>query len=253
MAEHRNEAVDTLEGWYVSHDLRTVDWQAWRQLTAGERSAAMEELFRAHQRFQNREAERTGGYGLYAIAGNKADIMWVQLRPTLEELTAAKTELNHCRFADFTKPAYSYVSIVELSAYLAKPGVDVSEDAYIQGRLKPALPSAKNVCFYPMNKKRSGEDNWYMLPMEARREMMRSHGLIGRAYAGQVKQIITGSVGLDDWEWGVTLYADDPVQFKKLVYEMRFDEASARYAEFGSFYVGSRIDIADLSAMLDLR
>lgn len=253
VSEQKNEAVDTLEGWYVSHDLRTVDWRAWRQLSTTERRSAIEELYRAHQRFQTHESERTGGYGLYSIAGNKADIMWIQLRPTLEGLTAAKTELNHCRFSDFTQPAYSYVSVVELSAYLAKPGVDVSQDPYIQGRLKPVLPSSQNVCFYPMNKRREGDDNWYMLPMEERRDMIRSHGQIGRSYAGRVKQIITGSVGLDDWEWGVTLYSDDPVQFKKLVYEMRFDEASARYAEFGSFYVGSRIEMADLAAMLDLR
>jgi chlorite dismutase len=93
-----------------------------------------------------------------------------------------------------------------------------------------------------MNKKRDGQDNWYMLTMEQRREMMRSHGMIGRKYAGKVKQIITGSVGLDDWEWGVTLFADDALQFKKLVYEMRFDEVSARFGEFGEFFVGNLLD-----------
>ena len=136
-------------------------------------------------------------------------------------------------------PVYSYVSIVELSSYLAKPGVDPSEDPELQARLKPILPKSKHICFYPMNKRREGNDNWYMLPAEDRKTMMRSHGMIGRTYAGKVKQIITGSVGLDDWEWGVTLFSDDPLHFKKLVYEMRFDEVSARFGEFGDFYVGN--------------
>lgn len=247
-----NEAVATLEGWYVSHDLRTVDWPAWKRASASERAAALDEWSSLHQVFSDCETDKTGGYGLYAIAGNKADFMWIQLRPTLDGLIAAKTELNRTRLSDFTKPAYSYVSVVELSAYLAKPGVDVATDAYLQGRLKPVLPKTQNVCFYPMNKRRVGDDNWYMLSIDERREMMRSHGLIGRSYAGQVTQIITGSVGLDDWEWGVTLYADDPVVFKKLVYEMRFDEASARFGEFGPFYVGNRIDAKALCDMLEV-
>jgi len=118
--------------------------------------------------------------------------------------------------------------------------------------LKPALPKSKHMCFYPMNKRREGGDNWYMLSMEDRRNMMRSHGMIGRSYAGRVKQIITGSVGLDDWEWGVTLFADDALTFKKLVYEMRFDEVSARYGDFGSFYVGNLLDETKFQRMLQI-
>ena len=93
-----------------------------------------------------------------------------------------------------------------------------------------------------MDKKREGEDNWYMLSMEKRKELMRSHGMIGRGYAGKVKQIISGSVGFDDFEWGVTLFSDDVLQFKKLVYEMRFDEVSRRYGVFGSFFIGTLLD-----------
>ncbi|MNP32403.1 putative heme peroxidase [compost metagenome] len=119
-------------------------------------------------------------------------------------------------------------------------------------RLQPILPKSNHICFYPMNKKRDLGDNWYMLSMDERREMMRSHGLIGRSYAGKVKQIITGSVGLDDWEWGVTLFSDDALQFKKLVYEMRFDEVSARYGEFGAFYVGNLLNADRLDDMLKL-
>lgn len=247
-----HEAVQTLEGWYVSHDLRTIDWSAWRKESAAVRAELIAELEALDGEFSVFEQHKTGGYGLYAMAGNKSDLMWVQLRPTLEELISAKARLNKSRFADFTHTVYSYLSVVELSGYLGKPGSDPSTDPYVQGRLRPELPKMQYACFYPMSKRRDGADNWYMLPMEERRELMRSHGLIGRSYAGKIVQIISGSTGLDDWEWGVTLYADDPVQFKKIVYEMRFDEASARYGDFGPFYVGSRITAADLSGLLAL-
>ena len=108
-------------------------------------------------------------------------------------------------------------------------------------RLLPQVPDRRYVCFYPMNKRRYGSDNWYSCPIEERQLLMREHGMIGRRYAGQVTQVISGSIGFDDWEWGVDLFADDPLVFKKLVYEMRFDESSARYAEFGPFYFGIRL------------
>ncbi|MBO1911637.1 chlorite dismutase family protein, partial [Microvirga sp. 3-52] len=104
------------------------------------------------------------------------------------------------------------------------------------------LPRSQYICFYPMDKKRDGDDNWYMLDMDTRKKLMYDHGMIGRSYAGKIKQIISGSVGFDDYEWGVTLFSDDVLQFKKIIYEMRFDEVSARYAEFGSFFVGTILD-----------
>ncbi len=169
--------------------------------------------------------------------------MIMTLRETMEELQELEAEFNKLAIADFTIPTYSYVSVVELSNYLAG---DSDEDPYqnphVRARLYPELPRAKHVCFYPMDKRRQGNDNWYMLSMDERKSLMRSHGMIGRGYAGKVKQIITGSVGFDDHEWGVTLFADDVLQFKKLVYEMRFDEVSARYGEFGAFFVGNLLD-----------
>ena len=108
-------------------------------------------------------------------------------------------------------------------------------------RLWPEIPSAKYVCFYPMDRRRGEQVNWYMEPMAERQRMMHEHGMIGRRYAGDVRQIITGSIGFDDWEWGVDLFADDPLVFKKLIYEMRFDQVSAVYALFGTFYVGLRV------------
>jgi hydrogen peroxide-dependent heme synthase len=117
-------------------------------------------------------------------------------------------------------------------------------------RLWPKIPDAKYLCFYPMDRKRGEDKNWYQVPMAERQRLMHEHGMIGRRYAGDVRQIITGSIGFDDWEWGVDLFAEDPLVFKKLIYEMRFDEVSAVYALFGTFFVGLRRPAADLGALL---
>jgi len=237
-----NEAAQTLDGWYALHDFRHIDWTLWKALSPEEQRRAEDSLRNYIAACEAANEQKTGSFAFYSIVGQKADFVFIHLRETLEELNELETEFNKTPFADVTIPAYSYVSIVELSNYMAKPGSDPMENPEVVARLKPSLPKTKHVCFYPMNKRRSGNDNWYMLSMDERREMMRSHGMIGRSYAGKVKQMITGSVGLDDWEWGVTLFADDALQFKKLVYEMRFDEVSARYGEFGDFYVGNLLD-----------
>lgn len=247
-----NEAVQTLEGWYCLHDFRTINWSSWKYVSPDERAQAMDELAGFRLEWQAAEERKEGSSVLYSVVGQKADLVFMHLRETLEELEEIQTAFNKSNFAEHMLPAHSYVSVVELSSYMAKPGVDPMEDPEIMTRLKPILPAAKHICFYPMNKRREGNDNWYMLGMEDRRTMMRSHGRIGRSYAGKVKQIITGSVGFDDWEWGVTLFADDPLQFKKLVYEMRFDEVSARYGDFGEFFVGNRLDNERLQAMMKL-
>jgi peroxiredoxin len=233
-----SEVLQTLEGWYALHDFRLIDWNSWIAATPAQRKQASEELGSFLQAWQQKENDKLGSTAVYSIVGQKADFVFMHMRETLEELNELENTFNKSAFAAFTIPVYSYVSIVELSSYLAKPGTDPMEDPDFVARLKPILPKAKHICFYPMNKRREGNDNWYMLSAEDRKTMMRSHGMIGRTYAGKVKQIITGSVGLDDWEWGVTLFAEDALQFKKLVYEMRFDEVSARFGEFGDFYVG---------------
>lgn len=247
-----SEAIHTLEGWYALHDFRSIDWASWKALSSEERKAATDELLTLSRTWVQTEEKNQGSTVLYSIVGQKADLLFLHLRPTLQELNDLETEFNKSLFAQVTLPTYSYVSVVELSNYVAQEGVDPETDPYIQGRLKPKMPKTEHICFYPMNKKREGNDNWYMLSMEERRGMMRSHGMIGRKYAGKVTQIITGSVGLDDWEWGVTLFADDPLQFKKLVYEMRFDEVSARFGEFGSFFVGNRLTDESLANMLEV-
>jgi peroxiredoxin len=247
-----SEAVQTLEGWYALHDFRAIDWNAWKSASPELRKAAEDELAEFLQQWQQTENDRQGSTAVYSIVGQKADFVFMHLRETLEELNELENNFNKSTLAFFTIPVYSYVSIVELSSYLAKPGVDPMEDPELLARLKPTLPKAKHICFYPMNKKREGNDNWYMVSADERKTMMRSHGMIGRTYAGKVKQIITGSVGLDDWEWGVTLFADDALQFKKLVYEMRFDEVSARFGEFGEFYVGNLLTPDKFSHLLSV-
>jgi peroxiredoxin len=247
-----SEAISTLEGWYALHDFRTIDWNAWKAASSEERSHAQKELAALLGQWDRIERDKQGSTVFYSIIGHKADFVFMHLRESLEELQELETAFNKSAFAAFTFPVYSYVSIVELSSYMAKPGTDPMQDPDILARLKPALPKSKHICFYPMNKKREGNDNWYMLSMEDRRTFMRSHGMIGRTYAGKVKQIITGSVGFDDWEWGVTLFADDALQFKKLVYEMRFDEVSARFGEFGDFYVGNLLDGDKAAALLSV-
>jgi hydrogen peroxide-dependent heme synthase len=173
----------------------------------------------------------------------------------------------------FLEPTTSYVSIVELGMYemtaqiherLGQKGLVAGspefESAFdtemeeqrkrVLGRLFLEMPRRRFVCFYPMNKRRGEARNWYAVPVEERARMMRDHGVIGRHYAGRVTQIISGSIGFDDWEWGVDLFADDPLVFKKLIYEMRFDEASVWYAEFGPFYTGLHFSPEELPRYL---
>ncbi len=247
-----NEAVETLDGWYCLHDFRTIDWLSWRNASAEERHVAMEELQSLMNKWNDVQTNELGSHALYSIVGQKADLMLLFLRPTMEELNEIETAFNKSLFAGFLMPSYSYVSVVELSNYL-----DKTEDPYqnpmIRARLYPILPKMKHSCFYPMNKSRNLSDNWYMLPMEERRPMIASHGQIGRKYAGAVKQIVSGSMGFDDWEWGVTLFSDDVLQFKKIVSEMRFDEASARFGEFGTFFVGNIIEEGELATFLQIK
>jgi hydrogen peroxide-dependent heme synthase len=248
-----SEAAQTLDGWYCLHDFRTIDWTTWKMTPSDERQAAINEFLGLVEKWNKTQTEQQGSHALYTVVGQKADFMMMILRPTMEELNEIETEFNKSKLAEYTIPAHSYVSVVELSNYLAGEGGDPYQNPHVRARLYPELPKAKHVCFYPMDKRRQGNDNWYMLSMEDRKKMMYSHGMIGRQYAGKVKQIITGSVGFDDYEWGVTLFADDVLQFKKLVYEMRFDEVSARYGEFGSFFVGNLLDVDRVQSFLDVK
>ena len=248
-----SEAAETLDGWYSLHLFYAIDWATFRLVPEEERETMITEF----ENFVNSKAEarttRTGDQAVYNITGQKADLLLWFLRPEMKELNSIENELNKLRIADFFIPTYSYVSVVELSNYLAgKSDEDPYENPHVKARLYPELPHAEYICFYPMDKRRNETYNWYMLPIEDRKKLMYNHGMIGRKYAGKIKQFITGSVGFDDFEWGVTLFSDDVLQFKKIVYEMRFDETTARYGEFGSFYVGHILNTEDFNEFFNI-
>ena len=174
-----------------------------------------------------------------AMLGHKADLAVMALSSDMRDLKALQTVVQHSGLTVVD----SYVSLTEVSEYAQ--GVP---EAMINARLYPQLPPAgKNAwCFYPMSKRRNSGENWFTLPFDQRKELMEEHGRSGRNFAGRVVQLVTGSAGLDDFEWGVTLFAVHPDDLKEVVYTMRFDEASAVYAEFGAFYVGMVTPVAEL-------
>ena len=268
---HNPQVPETLEGWAVLHQMFRVRWSALKGLRPEARRMIADEATSALAPLEGR---KEGPTALVHLLGHKADLMLIHFRKTFDELGLAEMQVARLGLSDHLDAATSYVSIVELGMYdmtakihedLAarglKTGSDEFEKAFDEemvrqrermiGRLFTEIPRRRQVCFYPMNKRRGEVKNWYTVPFARRAAMMREHGFIGRAYSGQVTQIISGSIGLDDWEWGVDLFADDPVVFKKLIYEMRFDEASADYAEFGPFYVGLQFAVRDLGRFLD--
>jgi chlorite dismutase len=174
-----------------------------------------------------------------ALLGHKADVGLMVLGPDLWALRAFQTAVR----AAGLEPVSSYVSLTEVSEYAG----GVPEELK-QARLFPRLPPEGKpaFCFYPMSKKRGQDQNWYTLPYEDRLELMLGHGNTGRTFRDRVLQVVTGSTGLDDWEWGVTLFGVRPDDLKDCVYQMRFDEASALYAEFGPFWTGMVGDLDDV-------
>lgn len=245
------EAVETFDGWYCLHDLRAIDWTSWKQAPKAQRQKAVSEFKQLIEKWEQVEEEKKGSHVHYKVVGQKADLMFMFLRPTMEELVDLETEINKSVLGDFLIPAHSYVSVVEISRYQPeKEGVDYENLPRIQERLYPILPKWNFMSFYPMDRRRQGEENWYTLEKRDRGKLLYEHSKTGRKYTDKVKQVITGSIGFDDWEWGVTLFAHDVLQLKKIVYEMRFDEVSSRYGEFGSFFIGSKMTKQELDSYL---
>jgi len=261
----------TLEGFATLHQMMRFRWTAWRATAENVRREIAAE---AAKLLGEMEARSDGQSALFSLLGHKGDLMLIHFRPSFDQLNQAELDLARLRLHDFLEPATSYLSVVALGFYestlktyraLAERGVEphseewnkaiaetiVRQKEAMKPRLFPAMPPNRYVCFYPMDRRRGEDKNWYTLPMEERQRQMNEHGLVGRRYAGEVKQIITGSIGFDDWEWGVDLFADDPLVFKKLIYEMRFDHVSAVYALFGSFYVGLRCPAERLFELLE--
>ena len=268
---HDPRVPETLEGWWLLHQMFKVSWPAWQALPPAERRQKAAETARA---LGAMERGREGSSVPCTLLGHKGDLMLIHFRRSLEELEAAQLLVARLDLAPFLEATTSYVSVVELGMYemtaqiharLAGQGLEPASEPFeqafdtemeeqerrVEGRLFLDVPPRRHVCFYPMNKRRGEAKNWYAVPFEERARMMRDHGVVGRRFAGAVTQIISGSIGFDDWEWGVDLFADDPLVFKKLVYEMRFDDASAWYAEFGPFYVGLQFSPSELPKFLE--
>ncbi|WP_435155417.1 heme-binding protein [Haladaptatus sp. DFWS20] len=248
----------TREGWYALHDFRTIDWNAWRDAPERTRENALADGVEFLQAHENVTDADDGSSAVFSVMGHKADLLVVHFRPEMSDLDTAERAFERTGLADFTERTDSYVSVTEVGGYTSDEMVKDPEDIedtgmarYVASKLYPDIPDAEFICFYPMSKRRTGEDNWYDTPFDERAEMMSSHGEIGKGYAGKVTQIITGSIGMDDFEWGVDLFSNDPTHIKDLLYEMRFDEGSSRFAEFGSFYFGRRFPPEDLPAFMD--
>jgi peroxiredoxin len=257
------------EGWHVMHLFYHVEHSSWALLSEDEKRQAKTRLTELVQ-----EIRATPDTHLltFAIATPKADLGFMLLTPDLHVATAFEKRLTLSLGPDILTPAYSYLSQTERSEYtttreqysaetlIGEKGLTEGSEEfeaalkefddrsahYLKHRLYPVLPPWPAICFYPMSKRRSGADNWYALDYETRRDLMMGHAKTGRAYSGRILQLITGSTGLDTHEWGVTLLAKDPIDIKSIVYDMRFDEVSARYGEFGDFYVGMQLPLDEL-------
>ncbi len=259
-AQAANEPPQTLEGWCILHELWRLDWTLWRHLEARDREAIAGEA----SAWLGEAARAKGGAAAYAMLGQKSDLMFLFYRPDMAGLLATQHAFRRTRLHEYLRPAYAFVSMLEVSLYEAtaqangrlmqqglRPGTPDWDAAFaveyakhraaLDARLSRGIPDYEHVCFYPMSKRRGEQYNWYAATVDERRALMRGHGRIGHKYHEQVVQVIGGAIGLDDWEWSVDLHSADPLVFKKLVTEMRFDPASSRYAEFGPFHLGQRL------------
>jgi chlorite dismutase len=257
---------ETLEGWYALHQIfrfakQKPDAAALARIVKSSGGAIGS---RESARKKKSSSPAVGWSRFVRLIGSTSDLMVIHFRESLDAIGAAQEALAKTQLGKSVAPIYSFLSVAEAGLYhitaelaraAAARGGKVGDAEYakalaervgperesqqVKRRLYPEIPEKMPyVCFYPMSKRRDASQNWYTLSLDERSRLMKSHGLTGRRYAGKVQQIITGAIGLDAWEWGVTLFAQDPLEFKKLVTDMRFDEVSAKYAEFGDFYVG---------------
>jgi chlorite dismutase len=254
------------EGWHVMHLFYHVDHAQWSLYSDEEQRQAKTRLTELVQEIR---ATPDTHLLIFSIATPKADLGFMLLTPDLQVANMFEKQLSLSLGPEILSPTYSYLSQTESSEYTTSReqyaaetliGVeDLVEGSadfeaalkafdermmhYSKHRLYPVLPDWPVICFYPMSKRRNGKDNWYALDFEARKKLMAGHARVGRTYSGRILQLITGSTGLDEFEWGVTLLAKDTIDIKSIVYEMRFDEVTARYGEFGDFYIGMQLPL----------
>jgi chlorite dismutase len=264
----------TLEGSSLLHQFFRFDWKAWRATAQADRDRITAEAITALSALERKDPGTPARSALFSQLGHKGDLILIHFRDSFEALNQVELDLAQTAFYDYLDLKHSYVSVVELGLYESsrktweaasakglephtpefRAEIEASLErasAAMAPRLFPAIPEAKYLCYYPMDRLRAEDKNWYTVPFAERQRMMHDHGMIGRRYGDVVKQIISGSIGMDDWEWGVDLFAEDPVVFKKLIYEMRFDQVSAVYALFGQFYLGVRLPVDKLGRWLD--
>jgi chlorite dismutase len=267
------DVPETLDSWAILHRMFRFERRSFDALQPERRAAIARESI---DLLEPLAASGGGDVSVAQLLGHKSDLMLTHYAKTFDDLGAVQTAFDKLALSDYLVPQTSYVSVLELGLYEASGRIHAelrdrglkphslewiaAFDAAIAeqanqprnaARLWAKVPQRRYVCFYPMDKKRGEAINWYQLPYEERARLMLDHGKIGRSFHGLVTQVISGSIGFDDWEWGVDLYADDPLVFKKLIYEMRFDEASARYAAFGQFYTGMQFSLAELPHFLE--
>jgi hydrogen peroxide-dependent heme synthase len=257
------------EGWHVLHLYYHIDHAQWSLLGDDEQRQAKIHLTELVQEIR---ATPDTHLLIFSVVSPKADLGFMLLTPDLHVANVYEKQLSLSLGPEILSPAYSYLSMTEGSEYTTTreqyaeetlrgekgmtEGTTEYEAAllefdermahYLKHRLYPVLPAWPVICFYPMSKRRMGADNWYSLGFDERRKLMAGHARTGRTYSGRILQLITGSTGLDEYEWGVTLLAKDTIDVKSIVYEMRFDEVSARYGEFGDFYIGLQLPLDEL-------
>ncbi len=275
--ESTTQASATLvpeEGWHFLHLFYRVDRGRLAEMPAGRREQGIAEL---KQAMTERPPGGPEQIQCFAVPGHKADFGVVMAGPDLKGVHGVQTAIQASALGPALVPTYSFYSITEISEYVPdaeaygrilreREGLDPESSSYQakvkayadrlgpmnRQRLYPEFPDWPCLCFYPMSKTRLPEANWYMLPFEKRSELMAQHAKSGMKFAGKVSQLITASTGIDDWEWGVTLWSRNPSFLKDIVYTMRFDESSARYALFGDFYFGYILPPEELAAAIRL-
>ena len=268
----KNTLLVPEEGWHCLHLFYHVEHGQWQLLNREEQNAAKTNLSSIVQEIRAMDATQLL---TLSVVTPKADLGFMLITPDLQTANKIEKQLSLSLGPDVLTPVYSYLSLTEESEYITteeeytqtldqqtrRDPAELDEALatfrermkhYRQDRVYPALPDWPIVCFYNMSKKRRSQRNWYALPYEERRRLMKGHAAVGREFAGKVKQLITGSTGLDDAEWGVTLFARDTFQIKSIVYKMRFDPVSAEYADFGEFFIGIQLPLDELFRRLQL-
>lgn len=263
------------EGWHVLHLFYQIDHAQWSLLNDDEQLEAKTELSRLIQEIRSSPETQLL---TFSIVTPKADIAFMMLTPDLHTANKFEKKLTKSLGADILTPSFSYLSLTETGEYMTsseeyatntlkkEQGLDEQSEEfktalsefeqrmgkYTKDKLYPNMPDWPIFCFYSMGKRRGEVNNWYALDFDTRKRLMAAHGRVGRQWHGKIRQLITGSVGLDESEWGVTLFSKDTFEIKAIVYQMRFDEVTVKYGEFGDFYIGIQLPLDELFRRVEL-